>query len=156
MLPSQRALFDIPREVCYLNAAAFSPLPRAGRAAGERGAARKARPWEMGNWHENAQAQCERARLAAARLIGAAADDVALVSSVAYGFATVGRILPLGRGDRVVVLQDDHSSPVLEWLGRAPSQGFSVETVARPENGDWTEAVLAAITRPGAPKLALA
>jgi len=155
MLPSQRALFDIPREVCYLNAAAFSPLPHAGRAAGERGAARKARPWEMGNWQENAQAQCERARVAAARLIGAAADDVALVSSVAYGFATVGRILPVVRGDRVVVLQDDHSSPVLEWLGRAPLQGFAVETVARPEDGDWTEAVLAAITRPGAPKLAL-
>ena len=52
--------------------------------------------------------------------------------------------------------QDDHSSPVLEWLGRAPSQGFAVETVARPENGDWTEAVLAAIGRSGAPKLALA
>jgi selenocysteine lyase/cysteine desulfurase len=83
-------------------------------------------------------------------------DDVALVSSVAYGFATAGRILPIGRGDRVLVLQDDHSSPVLEWLGRAPSQGFTVETVARPADGDWTEAVLAAIARPGAAKLALA
>ena len=27
MLPSQRALFEIPREICYLNAAGFSPLP---------------------------------------------------------------------------------------------------------------------------------
>ena len=27
MLPSQRALFDIPREVAYLNAASWSPLP---------------------------------------------------------------------------------------------------------------------------------
>ena len=37
MLPSQRALFDIPRDVCYLNAASYSPLPlrtlEAGRAA---------------------------------------------------------------------------------------------------------------------------
>ena len=48
MLPSQRALFDIPREVCYLNAAAFGPLPRTVQEAGERGAARKSRPWRSG------------------------------------------------------------------------------------------------------------
>ena len=26
MLSSQRALFDLPRDVCYLNAASYSPL----------------------------------------------------------------------------------------------------------------------------------
>jgi selenocysteine lyase/cysteine desulfurase len=156
MLPSQRALFDIPREICYLNAAAFGPLPRAVQEAGERGAARKSRPWELGKWQGSAQAQSERARAAAARLIGAEPDDVAVISSVSYGIATAGRILPVARGERVLVLQDDHSSPVLEWLGRAPVQGFEVETVTRPEDGDWTKAVLATIARPGAPRLALA
>ena len=34
MLPSQRALFDIPREVCYLNAASWSPLPLEMQEAG--------------------------------------------------------------------------------------------------------------------------
>ena len=34
MLGSQRALFDIPREVAYLNAASWSPLPRAVQEAG--------------------------------------------------------------------------------------------------------------------------
>ena len=29
MLPSQRALFDVPRDVCYLNAGSWSPLPLA-------------------------------------------------------------------------------------------------------------------------------
>lgn len=156
MLPSQRALFDIPREVCYLNAAAFGPLPRAVQDAGERGAARKSRPWELGNWQGGAQAQAERAREAAARLIGAAADDVAVISSVSYGIATAGRILPVARRERVLVLQDDHSSPVLEWLGRAKLHGFAVETVGRPEDGDWTRAVLAAVARPGAARLAVA
>ncbi len=156
MLPSQRALFDIPREVCYLNAAAFGPLPRTVQEAGERGAARKSRPWEMGNWQGGAKAQSERARAAAAKLIGADPDDVAVISSVSYGIATAARILPAGHGERVLVLQDDHSSPVLEWLGRAKLQGFEVETVARPEDADWTRAVLAAIARPDAAKLALA
>ena len=155
MLPSQRALFDIPREVCYLNAAAFGPLPRTVQEAGERGAARKSRPWDLANWQGSAQAQSERARAAAARLIGAAPDDIAVISSVSYGIATAGRILPVARGERVLVLQDDHSSPVLEWLGRAKLHGFEVETVARPQDGDWTQAVLAAIARPGAPRLAI-
>jgi selenocysteine lyase/cysteine desulfurase len=155
MLPSQRGLFDIPREVCYLNAAAFGPLPGAVREAGERGAARKSRPWELGAWQAGAQAQSERARAAAARLIGAAPDDVAVISSISYGVATAGRLLPVRQGERVLVVEEDHSSPVLEWLGRAPAQGFAVEAVPRPDDYDWTGAVLAAITRVGAPKLAV-
>src|SRR5579872_2309234 len=69
MLASQRALFDIPDHVCYLNAAAYGPLPRAVKAAGEIGVARKAQPWaiEPGN----AETQIERARTAAARLTNA-------------------------------------------------------------------------------------
>ena len=44
MLSSQRALFDIPREVCYLNAAAFGPLPRGrGRPAASRWRAKAGR-----------------------------------------------------------------------------------------------------------------
>jgi hypothetical protein len=46
MLPSQRALFDLPRDVCYLNAAGWSPLPLAVQEAGRAGVARKGRPWD--------------------------------------------------------------------------------------------------------------
>ena len=56
----------------------------------------------------------------------------------------------------MLLLQDDHSSPVLEWLGRADAQGFSVEVVARPDDGDWTAALLAAIQRPGAAPVGMA
>jgi selenocysteine lyase/cysteine desulfurase len=54
-----------------------------------------------------------------------------------------------------LVLGDDHSSPVLEWLQHAPRGGYVVETVARPADGDWTAALLEAIARPGAAPLAL-
>src|SRR6202043_1029466 len=40
-------------------------------------------------------------------------------------------------------------------MTRAPQQGFTVEVVPRPDDGDWTAAVLAAIERHGAPPLAL-
>jgi selenocysteine lyase/cysteine desulfurase len=154
MLSSQRTLFDIPADVAYLNAAGWSPLPRATQEAARGAVARKGQPWKLGA--DFADAQHERARAAAAALIGADPHDIALVSSVSYGVAVAGKVLPIARGSRVLVLENDHTSPVLEWIGRADAQGFIVETVAQPADGDWTSAVLGAIERPGAPPLSLA
>jgi selenocysteine lyase/cysteine desulfurase len=153
LLPCQRALFDIPREVCFLNAASWSPLPLASQEAGRIGVARKGQPWKLGP--EFAFGQHQRARLAAANLINADPEDVALISSVSYGVATAAKLLTVPAGARVLVLEDDHSSPVLEWMTRAPRQGFAVEVVRRPSDGDWTAAVLSAIERHSAPPLAL-
>jgi selenocysteine lyase/cysteine desulfurase len=154
MLQSQRALFDIPREVCFFNAASWSPLPLASQEAGRIGVARKGQPWKIGA--EFAAAQHQRARNAAASLINADPADIALISSVGYGVATAAKVLAVPAGSRVLVLDDDHSSPVLEWMTRAPAAGFTVEVVRRPHDGDWTAAVLAAIGRPGAPPVGLA
>src|SRR5438552_12466670 len=102
MLPSQRALFDIPSDVAYLNAAGWSPLPRATQEAGRAAVARKGQPWKLAA--DFSESQHDRARRAAAQLIGAEATDVALVSSVAYGVAIAGKVLSLPRGSRVLVL----------------------------------------------------
>ena len=154
MLTSQRALFDIPSDVAYLNAAAWSPLPRATQDAAREAVGRKGQPWKIGP--DFANTQHERARAAAAALIGADARDIALVSSVGYGVAIAGKVLPIARGSRVLVLENDHTSPVLEWVARAEAQDFTVETVRQPTDCDWTSAVMEAIERPGAAPLALA
>jgi selenocysteine lyase/cysteine desulfurase len=153
MLPSQRALFAIPREVCFFNAASWSPLPLASQEAGRIGVARKGQPWKLDK--DFAGGQHQRARAAAASLINADPADVALISSVSYGVATAAKLLTVPPGSRVLVLQDDHSSPVLEWMTRAPREGFAVEVVRRRDDGDWTAAVVEAIERQGAPPLAL-
>ena len=70
--------------------------------------------------------------------------------------ATAAKLLTIPRGTRVLVLENDHSSPVLEWQARADAQGFAVETVRQPDDGDWTSAVLAAIERSGAAPVSLA
>jgi len=154
MLASQRHLFDMPREVCYLNAASWSPLPLATQEAGRAAVARKGRPWTLDPAF--AGQQYERARAAAARLINAAPTDVALISSVGYGVATAGKLLRVPKGSRVILLENDHTSPVLEWMSRAPAEGFSVEVVPQPADTDWTAALLAAIERPGVPPVGLA
>ncbi len=153
MLGCQRDAFDIPRDVAYLNAASWSPLPHAVQEAGRAGIARKAQPW--GITAEHMSGQFARARTAAARLIGAAAEDVALIPSISYGVAVAGRILPVPAGSRVLVLGDDHSSPVLEWLQHGKAGGYTVEAVVAPQDGDWTQGILAAIRRPGAAPLSL-
>ena len=154
MLPSQRALFDMPRDVCFMNAAAWSPLPLASQEAGRAAVGRKGQPWKLPDGFQ--REQYERTRKAAAALIGAEPDDVALISSVGYGVSTAGKVLQLPRGTRVIVLENDHTSPVLEWHARAKAAGFVVDTVKQPSDGDWTSAVLAAIERVGAPPVSLA
>ena len=154
MLPSQRASFDIPRHICYLNAASYSPLPLRTLEAGRAAVGRKGAPWTIEASFANAQH--ERARTAAARLIHAEPADIALIPSVSYGVATAAKLLTPGRGTRVLVLENDHSSPVLEWHARAESQGFVVETIKQPTNADWTSALLESIERSGAAPVSLA
>jgi len=154
MLPSQRTLFDVPRDICYLNAASYSPLPIRTLEAGRAAVGRKGRPWTVEPSFLNAQ--YERARTAAARLIQADPSDIALIPSISYGVATAAKLFSPGRGTRVLVLENDHSSPVLEWRARAEAQGFSVETIKQPDNADWTSAVLESIERSGAPPVSLA
>jgi selenocysteine lyase/cysteine desulfurase len=122
----------------------------AGRAA----VALKGQPWAIRPSHQ--AEQHERARRAAARVINADPDDVALIPSVSYGVATAGKLLQPPVGSRVLLLADDHSSPVLEWRTRAARQNFTVETVAAADDHNWTAALLQAIDRSGAPPVAVA
>src|ERR1700754_5040182 len=145
MLTSQRARFDIPSDVAYLNAAAWSPLPRATQDAAREAVARKGQPWKIGP--DFADKQHERARAAAAALIGADVGDIALVSSVGYGVAIAGKTLKIAPGSRVLVLENDHTSPVLEWTDRAEKQDFTVEAIKQPADCDWTASALEAIER---------
>jgi selenocysteine lyase/cysteine desulfurase len=154
MLASQRDLFQMPRDICYLNSASYGPLPLRTLEAGRAAVGRKGTPWTLEP--SFATGQHDRARAAAARLINADPADIALIPSISYGVATAAKVLTIERGTRVIVLENDHSSPVLEWQSRAEALVFVVETVRQPDDADWTSAVLAAIERPGAPPVSLA
>ncbi|MDP6345332.1 MAG: aminotransferase class V-fold PLP-dependent enzyme [Alphaproteobacteria bacterium] len=153
MLTSQRDLFDIPRDICYLNAAAWSPLPIGAVELGQAGAAKKAHPWEIPE--DFGRQQFERARAAAAGLINAEIDDIALISSVGYGVSTAAKVLDLPRNSRILVLENDHTAPVLEWLARAEAQDLEIETVRPGDDHDWTSALLEAIAKRAERPLAL-
>ncbi|MGX7707387.1 aminotransferase class V-fold PLP-dependent enzyme [Methylobacterium sp. Gmos1] len=153
-LPCQRHLFEVPDNVSYLDAAAWSPLPRAVREAGEAGLLVKARPWE--HPREAVPAQAERARGVAARLIGATTDDVAIMGSVSHAMATAAANLAVAPGGRVLRVADEFPSLRYAFDRLATARGLIVEEVPRPPDGDWTAALLSAIGRPGAPPVAVA
>jgi selenocysteine lyase/cysteine desulfurase len=142
-LQSQRHLFDIPDDVTYLNCAYMSPLMHRVREAAIEGLTRKCRPWEISA--RDFFTGSDALRAAFAELVHARPEDVAIVPAASYGVSTAAKNLPLERGEAVLVVEDQFPSNVYPWRERAREVGGSVRTVARPEDGDWTSAVLAAL-----------
>ena len=130
MIPNQRHLFDIPTDVVYMNCASHSPLLRTSFEAGQQAVMRKAHPW--GSFREDAAAECESLRGLYARLIGASERDIAIVPSTSYGIATAAANLPVARGQKIVVLQDQFPSNYHAWVYLALDKGAELVTVARP------------------------
>lgn len=143
VLGPQRDLFEIPREVAYLNCAYKAPQLRAVTEAGIEAVRRGARPWAY--TVEDFFVPGERARERFAALIGGDADGVALVPSVSYGIGVAAANVAVGRGRNVVLLAEQFPSNVYPWREKVRRDGGEVRTVPRPATGSWTQGVLDAI-----------
>src|ERR671915_2042099 len=139
-LGSQSDLFEIPEDIVYLNCAYMSPQLRPVREAGERAVSRKSRPWEItpDAFFEDA----EEIRALFAWLIGGDADGVAIIPSVSYGISVAAANVPVREGEKIVILEDQFPSNVYAWGGLAEQSGASLVTLPRPEDLDWTRALL--------------
>jgi len=142
-LPCQRHLFEIPAQVAYFNCAYMSPSLRSVREAGERGVGRKSAPWLLKP--EDFFTESEQARTAFADLVGAAADDVAIIPSTSYGIETAARNLPAGPGQEILVLADQFPSNVYPWRDLAARTGATLRTVPRDNEAGFTAGLMAAI-----------
>ena len=143
MLGSQRALFEIPDDVTYLNCASMSPQLRTVTAAGIDAVRGKASPWTLraSDWFVHA----EPLRALFGRVIGADADCVALVPSVSYGLAVAAANVPVRAGQTIVVLDREFPSGTYTWRELARRTGALVVTATREPGASWTDAVLAAL-----------
>ena len=142
-LGSQRALFEIPDDVTYLNCASMSPSLRAVTAAGIDAVRAKASPWTLraSDWFTGA----EPLRALVGRVIGADADSIALVPSVSYGLAVAAANLHVRAGQSIVVLDREFPSSTYTWRELARRAGARVVTVTREPGASWTDALLAAL-----------
>ncbi len=143
MLSSQRHLFDIPDDQHYLNCAYMSPLLNKAAEAGRQGALRKQQPWRLSPpdfFHES-----DKARALFGQLINANASDIAIIPSVSYGTAVATLNLPVEAKSKIIVLDEEFPSNLYSWRQIARQQHAEVVSIPRPDNNDWTSAVLDAL-----------
>jgi len=143
VLPSQRHLFDIPRDVAYINCAYFGPFLNRVRETGRAAIDVRVRPWtiDRGKFFD----EVEKARALFARLIGGEADAVSIAPSSSYAIAVAAANVPLAHNQNVVVPQHEHPSNFYVWHHKAGAVDATIRIVPRPADGDWTAATLAAI-----------
>lgn len=149
-LPNQRALFDIPQDVAYLNCAYMSPLLTAVAAAGEQAVRQKQHPWEISP--SDFFNVPDLGRELFARIIGASREDIAIVPAVSYGVAVAALNIEVAAGQEILLLEDQFPSNVYPWMELAKSSGGRLITLPRTPNPaeagcrkSWTERIIDAI-----------
>ncbi len=134
--------FPSAARAVHMNHAGISPLPRRVAAAigdfaedGLRLDGPTYRRWE---------ARAAAVRAAAARLIGARAEEIAFIRSTSEGISLIASGLPWQAGDNVVALADEYPSNIYPWFGL---RRFGVETrlVARRARRFGVDEVAAAV-----------
>lgn len=148
MLTCQKALFDLPDGLHYLNCAYMSPLAAPVEAAGLAGMRRKRNPALV--TPDDFFGDSERLRAAFAGIIGAPDPSrVAIIPSVSYGIATAARNLHIGPDANLVVLHEQFPSNVYTWRRAAQQAGAELRVVEPPSGpgrgAAWNRRLLEAI-----------
>jgi selenocysteine lyase/cysteine desulfurase len=154
MLTCQKALFDLPDDVHFLNCSTISANLKSSVEAGYAGIQRKSRPHEI--TPEDFFTDATETRALFARLVNCTdSHRIALIPSVSYGTATVAKNLPrkpgLRAGQEILVVFEEFPSDVYAWEEVCQTHGLTVRTIHPPATatgrGDgWNVRLLEAIT----------
>lgn len=140
LISCQRDLFDIPDDVAWLNCAQMSPTMRSVAEAGEAAVRRKEHPWTISP--VDFFTDSEIARGLFADVVNADPDEVAIVPSASYGMAIAAQNLSVGPDNRILVLDEQFPSNLYVWSELAKRTGARIDVVPRPDDDDWTAAIL--------------
>jgi selenocysteine lyase/cysteine desulfurase len=119
--------FPLVARAPYLNAAAVAPLPERARRVVDDYNLRRAGLHDLTG--DDFEPVLAAAREAAARLIGADADEIALLSNTSFGINLAAHALPLAPGKRVVVSDREFPANVYPWMQRADASGAELTLV---------------------------
>lgn len=122
-------------EGIFLNAASVGPMPARSIRVLDECNQDRARPasWPV----ERLNAILDGARSVAARLIGAEADEIALMPNTSTGLNVAARALPLRRGDIVLAFDRDFPAVMYPWIARA-TDGIVLERIPCTAEG-WPD-----------------
>ena len=143
ILENQRALFDIPADITFLNCANMSPLIKKANQAGIDAVNKRNNPWKIkvDDWFSPA----EELKALFANLIQANKENIALIPSVSYGIAIAANNISLTDQQTIVVLDQQYPSNIYAWQELSKRSGATIITIKREPGQTWTEAILAKI-----------
>jgi selenocysteine lyase/cysteine desulfurase len=145
LLPTQRHLFDVPRDIAYFNCAYYSPQLNESRDRLLAGVQAKSHAWtrQAPSFFDDA----ETLRQLWSRVYGGDVDGYAVVPAVSYAISTAARAIEPGLrpGDRILVVAEEFPSNVLPWRRTARETGAALLTVPTPADGDWANAIVSTL-----------
>jgi cysteine desulfurase / selenocysteine lyase len=108
--------FPLLRDVAYLNVASMGPVPERARRAVRAFEERRARAFGMEA--DDFLLPLSRSREAAARLVGADPDEIALGGNTSFGINLAALSLPVEPGTAVVISDREFPANVYPWMAR--------------------------------------
>lgn len=148
MLNNQSHLFNLPSDITYLNCSYMSPMLKSVAQVGVEGIYGKEDPStnKPSDFFDNTTALREEF----AKLINASATNCIIAPSVSYGMANVAKNLKAGKGDNIVVADEQFPSNIYAWMALREERGIEIKFVAPPQVKQgrgklWNEQILDAI-----------
>ncbi len=108
-------------ESIYLDHASTGPIPARTRDAIASFGARRAEPFRL--TPDDLFPVHAKARAAAARLIGATPETIALMTNTSHGVNLAAHSLPYGKGDVILSTQGEFPANVYPWMTAARARG---------------------------------
>jgi selenocysteine lyase/cysteine desulfurase len=150
MLQNQSQLFNLPQDITYLNCSYMSPMLKTVAEVGVKGIYGKEDPTVIKpeDFFDNTSSLREEF----AKLINAPASHCAIAPSVSYGMANVAKNLKAGKGDNIVVADEQFPSNVYAWMALREERGVEIKFIAPPKRKEdrgkvWNEQILEAIDK---------
>ncbi len=149
MLSNQKDLFNLPEDITYLNCSFMSPMLKSVAEVGVRAVYGKDDPTSVSpdDFFKNTSAL----RSEFAKLLNISSErDCAIVPSVSYAMANVAKNLKAGKGDNIVIADEQFPSNVYAWKELEREKGISLKLVQPPTENEnrgkrWNEMILEAI-----------
>src|SRR4051812_12231901 len=114
MLTCKAAKFSIPQKVTYLNCAYMSPMMKSVEKAGYRALRVKRNPVSIKP--EDFFLESDKLRAEFSKLINISDPKrVVIIPSVSYGMASVAKNLNIGKGQHIIVANEQFPSNYYPW-----------------------------------------
>lgn len=149
MLNNQRHLFNLPDDITYLNCSYMSPMLKSVADIGVRAIYDKDDP--SSNKPESFFNNTSALRTEFAKLIDAPSEkSCAITPSVSYALANVAKNLKAGKGDNIVIADEQFPSNFYAWDALSKERDIALKVVSAPDMTEgrgkrWNELILEAI-----------